>query len=378
MKNCFCAVSRSFVVMLCFLYSPVFAQSGFSAGGFLKLHGMLGDITSNTDQRGDYELFVPHIPVPGGNPGNETNSNWHARTSRLWLRAVQSDTPVGNIELMVEGDLFKEIGSYHPRLRHAYLLAGPVLAGKTWSTFVNASALADIDSGTAVGNMVTRQHQLRYTRMSGQGWQWQLAVETPLNRLHFEDDTQIVAYHYDSRPDIVGRVQTIQQWGNLSLSTVWRELSADAPWTGSNDNRQTLAFSLAGRINFGVLDNLRFMLNHGKGLARYSTIGTYADAVVGRNGNLGTLTGTGALVALQHYWTPQWRSTFAWSRSLGRLPERSDQRLTANADSLHFNLIWAPGTRYSLGAEYLQASRDLLNGQSGEIRRLQLTFRLNY
>jgi hypothetical protein len=353
------------------------AQPEFTGGGFFKLHAITGDLQDIAGYRGNQELFVPHIPVvPDSNKTN--HAILHARTSRLWLRARQRDTAIGNVEFMVEGDLFGDYSGYRPRLRHAYLAAGSFLAGQTWSTFINTSARADIDSGTAVGNMVTRHHQLRWTRSMNEDWQWQVALETPLNRLHYTNTTNIVAWHYDSRPDMVARLQASKPWGNVSLSLLARELSADAPWRNFAGSTSALAWSVAGRINTGALDNLRFMVNHGAGLARYATLGTYADAVVETSGAVDAVTTSSGLLAWQHYWTPQWRSTFAWSRSLSSLPGNAGSSLTRNAESLHFNLIWAPGTRYSLGGEFLYAARGLVDGREGDISRLQFTFRLNF
>jgi hypothetical protein len=368
------------LLLVCVVLMPgrLPAQTDFSAGGFLKLHGIQGDLQDIPGLRGDQELFIPHVPVSPGATSTTSATNFHARTSRLWLRASRQTDHIGKIEVMVEGDLFGDFDGYRPRVRHAYLVAGPLLVGQTWSTFINTSALADIDSGTAVGNMVTRQHQLRWTGDINQQWQWHLALESPLNRLHYSGSNTIVAYHYESRPDIAARLQTSQGWGNVSVSLLSRELSADAPWRGVQGSTRTLAFSVAGRIDTGALDNLRFMLNHGDGLARHATLGTYADAVVDSQNGIEPVATTSALLAWQHYWTPQWRSTFGWSRSLSRLPETASKGLTVNADSLHFNLVWAPGTRYSLGAEYLHAARQLGDSRSGDINRVQLTYRLNF
>jgi hypothetical protein len=368
----------TFLMSACLVLSgAVMAQPGFSGGGFFKLHAMTGDIRSSSGYRGDQELYIPHIPVsPASVTANHTNV--HVRTSRLWLRVMKPDTPVGHVEFMVEGDLFVESDGYKSRLRHAYVVAGRLLAGQTWSTFINTSALADIDSGPAVGNMVTRQHQVRWTPVLNDNLQLQVALESPLNRLHYAGSTNIVAWHYDSRPDFVARLQASSNRGNISASVVSRELSADAPWRNFSGSAGVLAWSVAGRINTGALDNLRFMVNHGDGLARYATLGTYADAVVGASGAVDPVTTSSALLAWQHYWTPQWRSTAAWSRSISSLPANAGNILTRHADSLHFNLIWAPGTHYTLGGEYLFAARGLVDGRSGNIHRLQFTFRLNF
>lgn len=350
----------------------------WSAGGFLKVHALLGDIGASRDLRSDQELFIPQIPVTARPAGDSRRHHLHARASRLWLRLQTETSPVGAIELFAEGDWFQAFDEYRPRLRHAYLRAGRLLVGQTWSTFVNPQALADIDAGTAVGNSVTRLQQLRWTLPLRDDLQLHMALEDPVNRLQFSGNSSITAIGRERPYDLALRLDSQRDWGSLSLAGVWRVLSVTSARLQAADRRTVTAYSLAGRIDIGTLDNLRFMLNAGSGLARHSTLGTFADAVVNDDGALEGSTGITTMVAWQHFWSRNWRSTFALSTARSNLPAAAAATLTRSTRSAHANLIWSPGSRWSLGAEYLYGWRELQQGADGELQRLQFTFRLNF
>jgi len=356
----------------------VSAAVDFSAGGFLKVHGLLGDIGAGRDLWGDQELYIPQIPLTTRPAGDSNRTHLHARASRLWLQARSNDSSLGPVEVLVEGDLFKVHHSYRPRLRHAFVMVGRLQVGQAWSTFVNTAALADLDAGTAVGNSVTRTHVLRWTQTLSNGFDLQVALESPLNRLHYAGESGFVRSSRGRPQDLALRLDMRPDWGSLSLGSVWREISVDDPLRNARDTRHGTAFSLAGRIDTQGLDNLRFMFNHGSGLARHATLGTYADAVVEPDGTLEPNTVSSALLAWQHFWTPQWRSTLAWSASITDLPPSAHPNLTRKASSAHLNLIWTPDLRHSVGVEYLYGRREVKDGRNGELQRLQLTWRMNF
>ncbi len=354
------------------------AAVDFSTGGFLKVHGLAGNISASRELRGDQELFIPQVPLAARAYDSDSRTHLHARASRLWLRLQQPDSALGNLELFAEADWFKDFDSYSPRLRHAYVKAGHLLVGQNWSTFINTQALADIDAGTAVGNSVTRLHQLRWSQPLRDDLQLHVALEDPVNRLHFSGSSGITVIERERPYDAVLRLEALPAWGSVSLAGLWRELSVTSSRPQQQDQRGATAFSLAGRIDTGTLDNLRFMLNYGDGLARHSTLGAFADATVADDGSLVGGRGYSVLLAHQHFWTPQWRSTFAVSTARSELPAAAAGALTRDTRSAHANLIWTPNQRWSLGVEYLHGWRAVKDGRDGELQRLQLTWRLNF
>ncbi|MCB1672597.1 MAG: DcaP family trimeric outer membrane transporter [Gammaproteobacteria bacterium] len=351
-----------------------------SMGGFFRLQLLSGGISADRNRSGDSELWIPDIPVTP-----QPTSNWkpvqvHARESRLWVRAVQ-ETPLGQLEALVEGDLDADRHDGHdPRLRHAYLILGPLLVGQTYTTFTNTSALADIDAGIAVGNVVTRHRLIRWQQSLGTGSSFSLALEDSLNRLHFSGTNSIVSTGDRRPPDLVMRFDRNGDWGNASVSLLLREITTtEPPGPGIHtDTELGSALSFAGRIATGGLDNLRFMFNYGDALARYSTLSTFADASVTAAGQVRLTATHSGLLAWQHFWAPRWRSTLALSYSRADPHRSTSGKLSRESRSGHANLIWTPTQRVSLGIEYLYGWRSLINGDSGNLDRLQLTTRINF
>ncbi len=374
----------SMILLLAGLLFPLSLQGAestrLSMGGFFRLQLLAGGITPDRNRSGDSELWIPDIPVAGRSASNWQRLNVHARESRVWLRAVQS-TALGELEALVEGDLDANRQDGHePRLRHAYLVLGPLLVGHTYTIFTNTSALADIDSGIAVGNVVTRQRLIRWRQTLDAATSVSVALEDSLNRLHYSNSERILTTGDRRPPDLVIRIDRSGSRGNVSLSMLLREITTThPPWPGtSSDGKRGNAFSLAGRIETGALDNLRFMFNYGNALSRYSTLSTYADATVTEGGKVRLAATHSGLAAWQHYWAPRWRSTLALSYSRSDPDRSTSPELTRESRSAHANLIWTPTLNFSVGIEYLYGWRSTLSGDTGSLHRFQVTTRVNF
>src|SRR4029077_15273835 len=115
----------------------VAAQSrpdGFTIGGFtFKVGGRIKlDIIRDFDPIGSEDSFDPRtIPVP---QGEGVNSNIHAKETRLSLD-VRGPVEGKELRMYVETDFYGS--SSVLRLRQAYGSYGGLLAGQTWSTFVD-------------------------------------------------------------------------------------------------------------------------------------------------------------------------------------------------------------------------------------------------
>lgn len=354
-------------------------EAGLTAGGFARLHVLAGDISADRDRPGDIRLHIPSIPVDGRPDSDSNRTSAHVQDSRLWMRAV-TQTRLGRVEALVEGDLAGAADKYDPRLRHAYLIVGRLLVGQTWSVFTNTSSLADIDAGYAVGNIITRRRQIRWEQPLDAATTFTAALEDPRNQLHLASSGRINSSGDDRRPDLVMRLGRAGAWGNVSLSMAVREIATiDPPLPGTGtDSRTGTAFSLAGRLATGVADNLRFAFSYGNALSRYLTSNTYADATITPEGTVDPSTTHSGLVAWQHFWSTELRSTFAVSYSRTDAHRSSSDNLTREARSGHANLIWTPTPRFSFGIEYLYGWRETIGGGDGDVNRLQFTSRLNF
>ena len=361
------------------------SRTSFGMGGFVRLHMMYSDSIPEQHGWGNQRLWVPDIAVSAARETADDDFTLHAKESRLWLRSYTSSR-WGDVETLVEYDLLKLPGSYQPRLRHAFISVGQLLAGQTFTTFTNTASIPDIDAATAVGSVITRQPMLRWTRPLGEdGLQLLLALEESESRVINGSAPRYRVSGDEDLPDLVMKLELNRDWGSVSLAGMARQLALQAPEQNIDDERWGGAISVAGRLNTGVLDNVRFMFNYGNALGRYSTLATFSDAFVrpatGTSTASTSLKGNtvhSGLVAFQHFWNANWRSNIALSYSLARLPDFVAGELTRESRSAHINLIWSPVSQVSMGLEYLYGMRQLNNGHDGELNRMQFSTRIAF
>ncbi len=104
--------------------------------------------------------------------------------------------------------------------------------------------------------------------------------------------------------------------------------------------------------------------------------GAYVDPVTH---DIETYTQWGGYVGYRHFWTGNIRSTAVYSyaaadNDLNYIADTADVKF----QSLHLNLIWSPVPRVNLGIGYLWAKRELENGESGDLNRVQTGFQYNF
>lgn len=355
------------------------SDTSIGFGGFTKLHMMYTDVSIAKDKMGHQEFWGADIPVGERNQAGQFNAQ--AKESRLWFKSFTPST-LGDINTLIELDLDQSASTYTPRLRHAYGSIGNFLAGQTYTTFTNSSALAEVDAGIAVGNIVVRQPLVRWTQpIPDSAIDVMMAMEFPSSRFTRSSSTTASIENVDDErfPDMVLRVNATQDWGNISLAGMAREIRYRDAASGIDEKEWGSAVSLAGRFNVGSRDNIRFMLSYGDVLGRYIVTTTYADASfneVTRQLKLNpTYSGT---LFYQHYWNPVWRSNFALGYSRTELPAYVNQSLTREVGSANINLLWSPLSQFTLGLEYLYAMRELEDGRRGDMNRILFSTRFNF
>lgn len=372
---------------------PTGKGTKFRYGGYIQLDAMG---TNYSDGKPGFyaseDLLVPStIPVEpaDGNSDSYSTSNMHAKSSRFYF-TTDTDTDVGLISTRVEMDWIltgedndeRISNSWNSRLRHAFVKwnygdNSSLLAGQSWSTFFNVSALPDlIDFVGPVGTIFNRQPQVRWT-MGG----LQLAVENGATRLNGEpwDDS------HEGIPDVVARYNG--RTGDLSWSAagIVRELSyedrSDAAIEGNNDNQFGYGLSISGKWMLGK-DDLRFMANYGDALGRYMGLNAYNDGYVKPNGDIETIDQWGAFIAYRHFWSPLWRSTFSVSASGADNPDTNDfagaDSLAKSYQSFHANLNYLPTDKMSIGGEFIYGYKELEDGRDGDLSRLQFAVKYGF
>src|SRR6266567_4479461 len=167
------------------------SNTSVTLGGYVKLDAVFSNPSAGVDTKGDLSLDPTTIAV-GPNAANNERSQvkFGARESRLFVK-TNTPTSMGDLKTHVVFDLYGADGnesvsnSHGFRLRHAYGTLGNLLAGQTWTNFMNPAALPDtLDFGGPVGQIFDRQAQVRWTqRFGGSGsptsGQWSVGLENP-------------------------------------------------------------------------------------------------------------------------------------------------------------------------------------------------------
>ncbi len=168
----------------------------FKPGGRVKLDAM-----RDFDPIGSEDSFdVRTIPVDGS---DGTNSNLHAKETRLSLD-VRGPVEGRELRMYVETDFYGTSSAL--RLRHAYGVYSGLLAGQTWSTFVDDSNIPNtIDFEAPTAFALTRQAQARWTQKLGKGLTWSAAIED--NKSAIVTPTDVAGKAEYPMPDLVTRLR---------------------------------------------------------------------------------------------------------------------------------------------------------------------------
>lgn len=355
------------------------AGTKLTYGGSLKLDSIATTYSDGKPADGLIEDFLVSslIPVSDGSVGSYQSYNMHAKSSQLFVKTATPTTD-GVISTLVEmdfavGDQGNErvSNSWANRMRHAYVKwqyadDASLLAGQTWSTFMNVAARpALLDFAGPAGTIFNRQPMLRLTTGP-----WMFAIENPRTRLNGEahDDFS------EGIPDLVARYNGTE--GNLSwsLAGIARQLTYD---NGThNDTAMGYGLSFAGKYVMNAAD-IRFNLNYGDALGRYLGVNAFNDGYVNADGSIKTIDQMGGFVAYHRNFGDQWSGGVTLSMAEADNPYVSnyaESALLARAyQSGHVNLIWNPTKQMSIGGELIYGKKELENGDDGSMSRLQMT-----
>jgi hypothetical protein len=357
------------------------SDTSVTIGGYVKLDAVYSNPSAGVDAKGDLLLDPNTIAVGLAAGNNERNQvKFGARESRLFVK-TSTPTPLGDLNTHIEADFYGADGnesvsnSHGLRLRHAYGTLGHLLAGQTWTNFMNPASLPDtVDFGGPVGQIFDRQAQVRWTQAFGSSafgsGQWSVALENPESVLQIPGGASFRADD-DRFPDITGQLLFKTAYGNISLHGIVREIRIDsgsAP--AATDQKWGGAVSLAGVMPTTGRDDLRFTVSAGNAIGRYSN-GFFPDGVLGVDGQIRLPKQFGWFAAYRHYWYDSLRSNVVLSSAEENNPSGSPANTNRSTRSAHINLIWSPVAKSDLGLEYIYADRETEDGLKGHLNRVQ-------
>ena len=357
------------------------SDTSVTIGGYVKLDAIYSDPSAGVGSTADLEYEAGAVPV-GPNAGNNERGQikLHARQSRLNLRTA-TPTRYGELGTFLEFDLFGAAGnesvsnSNGLRVRHAYGTLGPLLVGQTWTTFSDPAVYPEtVDFGGPAGVVFARQAQIRWTQPFT-GGQWAVALENPETVVALPGGESFRADD-DRFPDLAANARFETHVGSYSIAGLVRQIRVDSATAPSaSTERWAGAVGANGVIPLRSGDDIRLSAYLGNAIGRYS-IGFFSDGVIGADGGLLLANEWLAMAAYRHFWRPGLRTTLALSTLRASNPAGTAGSVNKAADSAHLNLIWSPLPRVNLGLEYLYARREVEDGQSGSLNRVQAAAQL--
>jgi hypothetical protein len=333
------------------------------------------------------------------------STRFYALQSQIGFE-TQTPTAMGLLKTNVRGDFYGDnhadergtMNASYWRIRLAYAELGPWLAGQATTNFFYAPSFPDtLDVNSPTGQTLLRQSQLRYTTKVG-GATLSVAAEDPFTDVAGTNSKGVS----DTTPDITGRLVFAGDWGSVSAQGVLRQLNNDTrtPTGGTFKSTTGYGIGFAGNLKTVGKDDLRFQVNFGDGIGRYSQAAIFHAAGVDPvTGAFVTTKSLGGFVAYRHFWADDLRSSVVagYARmendpkyvnainfggpTWGTLAGMSGA--TDVLKSFHANLIWSPVKNADVGVEYMRGYRQRAvmsteGGTDGTFERVQATGKFSF
>jgi hypothetical protein len=361
-------------------HASVVDKTELSFSGYLKADAIVSQYSDGTLSPGNVgrDFYLPSLTPVGGIEEN-AQFDAHIRQSRFRFTTMTDLSSGDKLTGVLEFDFQttpdgneRVSNSYEPRIRHAYFQYKNWLIGQTWSTFQDVKALPEtLDFiGVTDGTIFVRQTLIRYS-LDG----FSVSIENPESTISpLGGGTRIVTDD-NSLPDLAASYNMKLDWGYLQVSGLLRELGYIDKQNGVNIDTSTTSYgvSLTGKVIVGQ-DDIRFMLNSGKGLGRYMALNAINGAILDVNNHLQTIDSFGLAVAYRHQWDQQWRSNVSYSLlSVDNDVSLTGLAATKKTASARVNILYSPSKELTFGGEYTKATRELESGIDGDMNRLQFS-----
>lgn len=329
-------------------------------GGYVK-----ADLIHDFNAIGSTDAFDPLTIPTDGRPGE--NTRLHARQTRLSLD-FRPNVEGDEYRLYIEGDFFGVNDAF--RLRHGFVRAGRLLAGQTWSTFMDESIIPNtLDFESARSVILDRRGLLRWSQPVSESLTMAVAVEDP--RPRFDLDSAPAGDVKSPAPDLIGRLRYETSWGHLQSAGVVRLLRF-RDQLGARDDAAGWGFNFTGRVNPHEFDSVLFQVAFGDGIESYRQA---PDAAVDANGEIEVLPLIAWVVGYEVEWTDQLSSNLVYSAGQGTNAAFQLPGAPQAAEYVAANIIFEPRERLSYGVEYLYGTRTDRDNAKGEAHRVQFSVR---
>jgi len=318
------------------------------------------------------------------------------RQSRFGIKSTLP-TKYGDFKAVFEFELFGvgvDAGQTTFRLRHAYGELGQILAGQTWSPFMDPDVFPNsIEYWGPNGMVFFRNVQLRWQPVHHGNHQVMIALERPgasadLGSIADRDIIQGVRFRFPA-PDVSGHVRYGGERTYLQLAGMFRYVAWDdnAPTATTNLSNHTYGWGVHASSNVGFAgtkNTLKMSVVYGHGIENYMNDAPVDVAprvslnihkpIVGD-----ALPILGVVAFYDHYWSEKFSSSIGYSlvninNTHLQLPDsfrRGEYGLV--------NLLYYPVKNVMVGGEFQWGRRDnFTDGWVYDDYRVQFSFRYNF
>jgi hypothetical protein len=349
------------------------SNMSFKVGGYVKL-----TVYKDLDFMPSRDFFV-HTQIPvSGTPDSRKDgeTRLEARQSRINLD-IRGSSSFGKGRAFIEGDFFGSGNTF--QLRHAYVEINRLLAGQTWSTFMDISAWPEyLEFEGPDGSIFALQGQLRWTQQVINNLTVAVGIEDPNG--DFTVDGVADSDNENSKwPDLTSHIRYNDSWGHLQLGGLLRQIRFN---DGMGQKGDVVGWGtvLSGRIYTVGQDSIQFQGIYGEGIGHYiqGLIGLGSGAATNSSGSLKALPAGAISTAYQHWWTDTLRSTVGGE--YGMVDNSAGQPDTAvkNWQGAAINLVWNILPRMLVGIELNWGRNEIKDGRDGTARRIQTSTQFNF
>lgn len=343
----------------------------FKPSGFIKTD-FLYDL-KYAGQR--YGLYVPSLfPSTTQPPAKSTTVS--ARPSRLAFEFLQRAGD-SDAKAYIELDFLGGFDRNSPRVRHVYGQYKNILAGQTWSLFVDPDAFPDTLEFEGPPSIIyNRQAQIRYTHPVNKHNSIAFSVErsgpdiqstTPLGTATATSDV----------PDLLFSYRHEGGAGHLQATLLYRRVGGfleDSPDPRFSAVRNAYGLMIGTSFNIKA-DHVIFQGAIGNGITNYFNDNTGLGLDVGFNaaGRLVAVPSGGIVAGYTHRWSRLFRSSLNYGRL--QINSAAESPGTTYKVSNYFtgNLIAQPRPTILFGGEFIYGWLERKNGFKYIAPRIQLS-----
>jgi len=370
------------------------AKPTFEVYGFAMLD--IGHNFKQIDPNWFDTLRVTKLPTSPKQFGEDNSTFESVRQSRF---GVQSSTPTdyGDLKTKFEFEMFGtgvDQGQTTIRLRHAYGEFGQILAGQTWSPFMDIGVFPNsLEYWGPTGMVFFRNVQVRYTPISDGKQTFMIALERP----GASGDAGIYADRVELQnvkarfplPDFSAAYKYDQKWGYVRAAGIGRRMNWDDTLTTDNfalsGHATGWGLNLTSNVNVGKNDVVRLAYVFGEGIENYMND---SPVDVGIKNNLSnpvtpivgdTLPIQGLLIFVDHTWNKEFTSAVGYSRQDIKNSDAMAANSFKNGQYALGNVLYTPVPNVMFGGEFQWGRRtNFSDGSHSDGVKVQFSFKYNF